>query len=236
MKHLLVAIIVLVLRGGLARLDAEAVRTSDKPNMDALMKYLRPVLEPIGGAARIYYVGTCNRKGDMSVFPRLKLQPASSGSVGVAAVRQIVQNDKRVTVAKDLSGMIRISIGQSPSPILQTRIRSLKLKPDEQYTDLLALGVIEKTKEVDVALKPGEEAFAKLGGSEVVVSSILVQSPVKGFPHLPAVMKNVTLDQALDLLAKVFGDVVTYEEWRGPGGVVHVSLGLQFVIGYVPER
>jgi hypothetical protein len=232
----LVLIVVVILGDGVARVDAEAVRTADKRNIDALMKYLRPVLKPVGGAARIYYVGTCYRNGDVSVFPRLKLQPPSNGAVGLVAVRKIIQNDKRVTVAKDQSGIIRINIGRLPSPILQTKIRSLKLKPEEQYTDLLALQVIEKAKEVDAAVKPGEDAFNKRGGGEVVVSSILVQTPTEGFPHLPAVMKNVTLDRALDSVAQTFGDIVTYEEWRGPAGALHVSFGLLFVIGYVPSE
>ena len=68
--------------------------------------------------------------------------------------------------------MIQINIGELPSPILQTKNRSLKLEPDEQYTPWLAIEAIEKAKAVEAARKPGDDAWEKIGGNEVVVSSI----------------------------------------------------------------
>jgi hypothetical protein len=227
-------VLIVILSSGLLGFEAVASSGRDERNIEALLKYLRPVLKPVDGAARIYYVGTCNQKGDQSAFPRLNLQAPSSGAVGLAAVRQIVQNDKTVTVSKDRSGMIRINIGKLASPLLQTRIRSIKLTPDQQYTDWLAIGAIEESKEVDAARTPGEKAFEKLGGGEVVVCSILVQSPVEGFPHVPARMRDVTLDQALDSVAKTFGAIVIYSEWRGPHGALHSYIDFKPVVGYSP--
>lgn len=47
--------------------------------------------------------------------------------------------------------MIRINIGEPFSHVLQTRIGSVKLKPDEQYTPELTIVQIENTKEVEAA-------------------------------------------------------------------------------------
>jgi len=231
-KHCWIGLIVLTLCGGLA-LDAVARRASDERNIEELLKYLRPVLKPAGGAGRIYYVGTCSPKGDLRAFPKLKLQRSSKVAVGLAAAREIFQNDRRVTVTKDRSGMIRINIGELPSPILQTKIRSLKLEPDEQYTPWLAIEAIEKAKAVEAARKPGDDASGEIGGNEVVVSSIIVNTAHEG-THMPARLKNLTLDQALDSFAKNFGAILIYEEWRGPRGAFHFSLDYEPVVDYSP--
>jgi hypothetical protein len=230
-KIVCIVIAVLMRSGGF---DTASASMADEPRVERLMKYLRPVLERVGGAARIYHVGTCTPKGELSLFPRLTLQSPSKGAVGLTAVREIVQRDRRVAILKDRSDMIRIYIGGQPSAILQTRIRSLKLKPDQQYTYWFAIEAIEKTKEVEAARKPGEDAFEKLGGGQVVVSSILVPSPVKWLPHVPARMRDVTFDQALDSVAKAFGAVIIYDEWRGPHGALTSSIDFQPVVGYAP--
>jgi hypothetical protein len=41
--------------------------------------------------------------------------------------------------------------------------------------------------------------------------SIGIAQPADGLPHLPSVITNVTMDQALDLVAKTFRGIVLYE-------------------------
>jgi hypothetical protein len=41
--------------------------------------------------------------------------------------------------------------------------------------------------------------------------SIGIGQPAEGRPHLPGVITNVTMDQALDLVAKTFRGIVLYE-------------------------
>src|SRR3984957_5876809 len=41
--------------------------------------------------------------------------------------------------------------------------------------------------------------------------SIGIAQPADGLPHLPGVITNVTVDQALDLVAKTFRGIVLYE-------------------------
>ena len=69
----------------------------------------------------------------------------------MVAVREIFKNDKRVMVSEDRSGMIRITIGQPASALLQTRIHLVTLKLHEQYNTILAIFAIENTTEVEVA-------------------------------------------------------------------------------------
>jgi hypothetical protein len=95
-------------------------------NQEAVLKYLRPALLSRGGAGRIYYSAACKTKdGETLPFPRVEVRPPSKGTTGLVAVREIFENHKHVMVSEDRSGMIRITIGQPASALLQTRIRSL---------------------------------------------------------------------------------------------------------------
>jgi hypothetical protein len=54
-------------------------------------------------------------------------------------------------VSEDRSGMIRVTIGQPTSALLQTMIHFLTLKPHERYNAQFAISAIENTTEVEVA-------------------------------------------------------------------------------------
>jgi hypothetical protein len=81
----------------------------------------------------------------------VEVRQPSKETTGVVAVREIFENDKHVMVSEDRSGMIRVTIGQPASALLQTRIHSLTLKPHERYNAPLAISAIENTTEVEVA-------------------------------------------------------------------------------------
>jgi hypothetical protein len=113
------------------------------------------------------------------------------------------QNHKEITVAEE-SGIIRIRIGNMPDAILRTRISLIKLKPMEQYNPDPAMAAIEETKEVKTAMR-------RLGfQSPVVVASGPLAVPEEEFLHLPTSIRNVTMDEALDLIAKTFKGIVIY--------------------------
>ena len=173
--------------------------------------YLGPVLTPLEGAARVYVVVDCG-PGECPQFPRLRLQSPSKGQTGLAAVREIFAKDKQTSVSSGPNGLIRIRFGKPPSALLQTKIHSFRFTPHEQYNIISAEGALEGAKEVKAAIQ-------KLGLEiPVVVVSELVQEPMEGVPHLPPEIKDVTLDQALDLFAKTFGEVMLYEECIRPDG------------------
>jgi len=107
-------------------------------------------------------------------------------------------------VTEGRTGIIRIRIGKAPDAFLQTKISLLTLKPMEQYNPTLAVSAIESTGEVEAAMR-------RLGVRPVqAIGTQLIAEPAKGLPHLPSSMKNVTVDQALDSIAKTFKDVVVY--------------------------
>ena len=118
-------------------------------HMGAVIDYLRPALQYVEGAARIYYAGECQapEKDSTSgfwqlLFPAVYLQPPRQGATGITVVRQIFRDDPNVAVMQDRSGMLRITIGSVSTVILQTRIQTLTLDPTEQYTVLSAVDKI----------------------------------------------------------------------------------------------
>ena len=214
-------------------MEATWYRPSDKNpapvgHMHSLIDYLRPALTYVGGVARIYYAGQCPTRDRSSLvqpllFPSVWFQPPLQGVTGIDAVRQIFSDDPSVTVMQDRSGMLRITIGSVSSTALQTRIPSLTLDPSEQYTALSALDKIAITA----------ANYAKERGLPFVLAPFiidhLVGGPVKGAPHLPSLMLNVTLDEQLDALAKTFKGIVTYGACKQPDGKSLFRLG--FVYG-----
>jgi hypothetical protein len=180
------------------------------PNEDAVLKYLRPALNSAGKAGRLYYRGACQQEsGDPIPFPLIETRLPSRGETGLAAVREIFQNDKDVTVTEGLSGIIRIRIAETSTEILETKISLLTLNRMEQYNPGDAISAIERTKEVEAAMRKfGLRLPLNLGGLESL--------PTNMRPHLSPSMKNVTVDQALDSIAKTFRGIVVYGECAEP--------------------
>jgi hypothetical protein len=174
----------------------------------AAADYLRPVLKSIGGAARINYAGICPGKEKLH-FPAVNVQPASQGSTGITAVRQIFRNDPQVTVTQDQSGILRITIGSVSTSALQTAIPALTLNSASQYTPLSAVVTISNALQT-YAAEPLEMAST--------VIDIIVRGPAEGAPHLPRLMQNVTVDDALDSLARTFKGIVLYGACKQPDG------------------
>jgi hypothetical protein len=186
-------------------------------NWEALIRQLRPALEPVDGAARVYAVVDCQGTA-ATRFPQITLQSPSKNKTGVDAVREIFGKDKRTTVTTDATGMPRIKFGKSPCALLQTKIHRLQFTTRQRYNIIEAEEAIENTKEVKASIR-------RLGLQQpIVVISENVQEPMEGVPHLPASIKDVTMDQALDLLAKTFASVVFYEECIDAKGVRFFSV------------
>lgn len=198
--------------------------STDSRNKDAVLKYIEAALQSVSGTARIYCFSQGGSGENCSLrFPPLKMQAASPGKTGVDAIREIFQKDKRVTVSAGPAGMIRIYVGKMPMEVLQTRIESVTFKPEERYTDVLAANKISDAPEVKTVMQ-------KLGLEyPLVIVSWHVQYPMKGLPHLPRSMKNVTLDQALDSVAKTFGAIVVCRECIGPNGKGMFDVSLEWV-------
>jgi len=176
-------------------------------NREALLHYLKPILAEAKRATRIYYAGECKREGDYYwvSFPHVNVQPPSGSDKGLAAVKGVLRNEKSVKISEGADGIIRIVIGRPPVALLDTKIPLLNFGPVQQYTEGQALSHIEDSKEVGSALR-------RLGVSRdgVPLRMSLGVNPDSGAPHLPASMSNLTLDQAIDSVAKTFGNIIFY--------------------------
>lgn len=179
----------------------------DERNRDAVFKYLGPVLRSARKAGRFYYVETCKvNDPDPLPFPQLTVYPSSNGKKGIDAVHEMFAGDKRVRVIEGGDSIIRVYVGNVSTALLETKVSLVRFNPDERYTPEAAILAIMNTKEV-------ETAGRKLGLERPpTVYSINVRRPAEGLSHLPASIKNLTVEQVLDIVASTFRGVVVYGE------------------------
>jgi hypothetical protein len=191
----------------------EAASSSTQPaspsesvrNERAVLKYLWPALDYGATVSRIYYLGNCQPDAHPGAsFPQLDVQPPSKGRHGVAAVRDVFRQDKYVSIKEADPGIIRVRIGSIPDAVLRIRISNLILTPEEQYNYWPAIFKIQNAPEVQSAM---QELKIRIPARTI---SIGIAQPADGSPHLPGVLTNVTMDQALDLVAKTFRGIVLY--------------------------
>lgn len=183
------------------------------------MHYLRPVLRSNHRTALLYYSATCGDSPDSFEFPKIKTQPPSRGKAAIASIAQIFRGDTQVAVIAGRSGVIKIRIGRVPSSLLATRISRLRFKPIEQYDPGPAIDALENTREVRAAMR-----FLRVRPLLTVRGPELLPPPAPGFPHLPPLMKNVTVNQVLASIAQTFQGVVTYGVCMQPQGSGLVSI------------
>ena len=208
--------------------DLQKAVVVDDHNREQVLKHLLPVLKAHRQAGRITFSGVCSGgKFPFPVFPKVSAKPTHERDV-LAAVRDIFQKDESVRVLRDPAGMIRITIGQPPTALLQTKLKSLKFDTQQQYNGELAVDAILDAKEVEVAMPK----FGLEKGVKMVAGGINVPENGRPLPHLPASIKNMTMDQALDLVAKTFGGIVIYETCEEPGGKRLVLLDFAQVVDF----
>lgn len=179
----------------------------------AILKYLRPVLSPTRKAGRIYYQAACppDAHNYPLMFPKIDVRPPSVAGTELATIRSIFLHAKSVSVTADKTGMVRVRIGKIPDTVLQTRIATLSFDADSQFNYLSAIGAIESAPEVQSVMATiGVDVPAR------VYHYGLVQ-PADGLPHLPAQIADVTMDQALDMVARTWGGIVFYGACTVPG-------------------
>ncbi len=206
-------------------LGVDAVAADMSPNernKRSLLRYLQPALQSFGGIARLNYATTCYAKdGSPMPFPKITAQAAEPGTMGLAAIESVFRGDNRVLV-KARAGMVDITVGDLPRGILETRIHFVRFERIEQYNPTMAINAIESTVEVKLAMRQGGYEFP------VVISDMLVVTPEEGRPHLPRSLRELTVEQALDLIAKTFGGIPTYGVCGQSGTRRLVYLGFIF--------
>lgn len=171
---------------------------------DGVFTRLGRMLRATGYVGRVYYGGRCCTEGLGSVdFPRVLLHPTQSNTA-LREVSEMFQGDAAVQVSQGKEKILSVTIGEPSTAILKTRISVLRIAPMAAYNPTGAIGVVEGTSEVKAAM-------AKLGlRFPLELSEQLLVKPSPGLPHLPAVMKGVTVGQALDAIAVTFQGIVAY--------------------------
>ncbi len=181
-------------------------------NKDAVLQHLRPILRATRYVGRVYYSGSCHTEGlEFVAFPPVVLHPSQS-NVALKAVREMFQGDANVQVTEGADKTISVTIGEPSTALLQTEISVLRIAPMAAYNPTVAIDAVEGAREVKAAI-------ARLGlRVPLQPSAQLLAKPSPGLPHLPAVMKNVTVGQALDSVAGTFQGIVTYGTCAQPNG------------------
>jgi|HubBroStandDraft_4_1064222.scaffolds.fasta_scaffold04805_3 hypothetical protein len=183
---------------------------------DELRAALAPALAPVGSAARLYFATQCSRDNEdtFAPFPRLTLAPANAQAPSLDAVRTIFRYEREAAV-EDRAGIIKITLGVVPTDLLSTRIARLTLASEARWTPSDAIDTIQNAPEVQTAMRRLNVRFP--GGLRIID---IISGPTgdNRYPHLPSSLENVTMDQALDAVAKTFRDLVIYGVCTRPNG------------------
>ena len=178
-------------------------------NQKAFLWQLRTVLgEKVG---RVYYRGSCLRDSNLGIsFRQLNVRPAPLGRSGVAAVRDMLRDEKNISVEEDDTGVIRIRIGRVSDAILNVRIPRLTLGPLEQYNAWAAIWAVQNSAEVRTAM---HDLHIRTPNH---VRDLILVKPADGLPHLADVVTDATVDQVLDMIVKTFRGTILYENCAPP--------------------
>lgn len=181
-------------------------RVNDNTRLNVIIGYLRHMLSGDKAWGRLYYQapGCAQRNYGPVQFPGAKLTPPSKDATGIAAVRRLFLNAEGVTVTDGPDATPRITVGSVPNTILRTEVGAITLTPDEQFNPALAIGALLSSRRVLDAARLHGYRFSPM------LFDYLITPPTKGLPHLPRLIRDMSLDQSLDLVAKTFKGVVVY--------------------------
>jgi hypothetical protein len=205
---LLSASIVAVVCGALSGTFSPVSREASERNKKPVLKYIRRVTSSCDIAVELYYVTNCSASRDAVrdepiPFPFVKIQPAPEGSTGITAIRKIFRNDNNVRVTQLPTGTVRVTIGKVPTGILDTKISALTLDEYGRYNPIQAIRALMITKQMEAAM-----GALKLKPVDSLASTVADVQP--DLPHFPSLIRNMTVEQILDRMAKMWDGPVMY--------------------------
>ena len=188
------------------------LNTENNDGQMAMQMKLLPVLKSAGKAGRLYFDSACSERNEISWhFPRI-ISPSPPGDNALPVeIREIFKHNANVSVLERPHGVVRIRIGKIVSSVLQTRISEVIFNRYEQYNPSLAINAVMSTEEVLVSLQKLRMRTPPR------VSNVIIVEPRDGLPHLPAAMRFLTVDDALDEIAKTFDGIVIYSTCKKNG-------------------
>jgi hypothetical protein len=154
--------------------------------------------------ARISYEAIC---GDRTLwFPKVRVDPRGKPTKGAEPVAEMSTSSTRTAVVHMSGLLLRITAGNPAGEVLKTSIATLTLTPLQQCNETEALSAVTETKEF-------RSAVTKLHLFEVpVVVGYSLQAPDSDLPHMPAVLRNKTVDEICDQIVRTFGGMIVYGE------------------------
>lgn len=192
--------------------EMTSLQATSQVEGEQIVGYLKPILQNSQLVGRMYYSGDCNDdSGNGPKFPIFDLEPPSPNSSGLSVIRKLFRNAPNVGVSASEDGIVRITLGEVSTEFLETKIHALDLDLFSQYDYTRAIWQIEGSAEAKAA---AERLGVRRESS--LLEMALTDGPEEGRPHLPPSLKNVTLDQALDLVATTFKGIVIYSACNPP--------------------
>lgn len=168
--------------------------------------------------ARVYYGNRCTSSEiSPNEVPDVILEPAETPPPleNLQWLRNAL-SPQGALVGQRPSGIVTVQVGSVPRAVLETTIAVIRLTPMEQYSPLAAIEAIDNTPEVRHAMAAARMQFARADADYLMAP----MPPNPGAPHLPPIIRNLTVDQALDLVASTFTVTVLYDvcTWPHNGG------------------
>ena len=135
-------------------------------------------------------------------------------SADPSRVSYLLAKSKKVTIWQGKAGQLRVLVGDVSAELLTTKITLVSFRTVERYNAIEAINAITQTKEIQAKL--GELGI--LQPETIGPSFEQMPDPDRPLlPHLPASIKNVTMEEALDQVAETFDCVIIYAGWTGDG-------------------
>lgn len=220
MKGICTAIIIVLFFGTSQLLKSQATAMKQPPPSASsqsddteayIIEHLQSALSSTPYGVRLYFHGTCDAGSESFLrFPWVNVLSPSNKEQGVLAVQEMFKNDKNVKVSVDSSNkLVRITIGDVYTPVLDTRLPFIKLTSTARYNPDGPEGAIDALE----SAAPVQAAMRALRMHQEPEFYIGLKQPsLPKSPHLPSSMSDLSLDQALDAIAKTFPGVVVYGE------------------------
>lgn len=196
--------------------DGQEDSVSKERRIDTMKTLVREVESDVK-VARIEYRGTCDMSNSERIDPPfIELSPASATLSGIERLRAMLSRDQDTSVTQS-AGMTRIRINKVTGSILDTNLQTITLTPNQQYNPQPAIIAFANHSEIQNSLQHLNTRFAlSMGGLETL--------PSPNLPHLEPSMSHLTLDDALDRIARTFSGVVVYKECVRPGKTTLVTI------------
>lgn len=161
--------------------------------------------------ARVYFESSCKsaRKPNLLTLgslplPKIGIRSVPETQPPLIMAKQTFLGNGGVSAHINGSGLVVVEIGKVNKGVLETKLNSIQLNATQRYNPQLAIDKILNLATVQAA-ENRLELFLLPRPMD-----LQIVSPAPGLPHLPAQIRSMTLDKALDMVASTFHGVVIF--------------------------